>query len=376
MADPNVTELNTASQIIFNVQVEDNFGKNDPFLKYLKDTRSIPFTSGTKIQNPFVYQGMIGGPVSDGDTYNIDVVDILTANQFNMRHYEVNVSDYLSKINIENGDGDNTKIKLIDLKMEEAVLTMGRKLAIAAHHHGQASGSTITENRIKHVNGWAEAINNGLDNSWEGDIFATYGGTTRNGVVGSANSGNIRWFGDATGAPGAIGYSQIVRSLMSTRVGGEMADLILANKFGVATILEKFQTQQRFQEKDNIILGAKTFSCMGAELMISDYFPSLIDGENTVDGNYLTATYTSASSGLTTASGLPTNKTIQVNELLGFFNTKTWDFYVSNSALYGFGWSGFKVAQDTDMVAGQHHAVCNLLCRNPRLNLYAFGFNS
>lgn len=376
MADPNVSELNTASQILFNVQVEDNFGKNDPFLKYMKDTRSVPYDSGTKIQNPFIYAGMIGGPYSEGDTFNIDVVDILTANQFNMRKYEVGVSDYLSRINIENGDGDQTKIKLIDLKMEEAVMTMSRKLAIAASHHGQAAGATITENRIKHINGWAEAINNGTDNSWEGDLFTLYGGTLRGGVVGNANSGQIRWYGDANGAPGAIGYSQIVRTLMSARVGGEMPNIILANKFGTATILEKFQTAQRFQEMDNVVVGGKSFSCMGAQLMISDYFPSLIDGESTADGSYLTANYTSAASGITVASGLPANKLIQPNEVLGFFNTDTWDFYVSNSALYGFGWTGFKVAQDSDMVAGQHLASCNLLCRAPRLNIYGFGFNS
>jgi hypothetical protein len=376
MADPQVSELNTASQILFNTNVTDNFGKNDPLIKYWKDTRSIPFDSGSKIQNPFIYAGMVGGPYSEGDTFNIDVVDILSANQFTMRKYEVNVSDYLSRINIENGDGDQTKIKLIDLKMEEAVLTMSRKLAIAQWHHGQASGTTITENRIKHINGIAEAINNGLDNSWEGDLFTTYGGTLRGGVTGTANSGNIRWFGDANGAPGAIGYSQIVRSMLAARVGGEMPNLITLNKFGLATVLEKFQIQQRFVERDNIVLGAKTFSIMGADLVVSDYMPSLVDGVNDPDGNYLTGTYTSAASGETTASGLPANKTIQVNELIGFFNTDTWDFYVSNSALYGFGWTGFKVAQDSDMVAGQHLAACNLLCRAPRLNMYGYGFNS
>ncbi len=376
MADPNVSELNSATQILFQTQVEDNFGKNDPLIKIFKDTRYKPFDSGTKIQNPFIYQGMIGGPYSEGDTFNIDVVDILTSNQFNMRKYEVGVSDYLSRINIENGDGDQTKIKLIDLKMEEAVLTMSRKLAIAQWHHGQASGSGITENRIKHINGLAEVANNGTDNSWEGDLFTTYGGTLRGGVVGGANSGNIRWYGDSTGAPGAIGYSQLVRTLLATRRGGVMAKYIVTNKFSLATILEKFQIQQRFGEVDNPVLGYKTFSMMGAELVLSDYCPSLIDGENTPDGNYLTSTFTSAASGITTASGLPANKTIQVNELLGFIEPEGWDFWVSNSALYGFGWTGFKVAQDSDMVAGQHLAACNLLCRRPWANIVGFGHNS
>ena len=50
-------------------------------------------------------------------------------------------------------------------------------------------------------------------------------------------------------------------------------------------------------------------------------------------------------------------------------------FFVESSK-YQFGWTGFKVAQDSDMVAGQHLASCNLLCRAPRLNIYGFGFNS
>jgi hypothetical protein len=376
MSDPNVSELNTASQILFNSQVEDNFGKNDPLIKIWSDTRRKPFDSGTKIQNPFIYQGMIGGPYSEGDTFNIDVVDILTANQFTMRKYEVNVSDYLSRINIENGDGDQTKIKLIDLKMEEAVLTMSRKLAIAQWHHGQASGATITEDRSKHINGIAEVCNNGTDNSWEGDIFTTYGGTTRGGVVGDANSGNIRWYGTTTGAPGAIGYSQLIRTLMATRRGGVMAKYLVMNKFALATILEKFQVQQRFGETDNAVLGYKTFTIMGAELVLSDYAPSLVDGASTPDGSYLTANYTSAASGISTASGLPASQTIQPNEVIGFIEPDGWDFYVSNSALYGFGWTGFKTAQDSDMVAGQHLAACNLLCRRPWANITGFGFNS
>lgn len=375
MPDPQVSELNTASQILFNTQIEDNFGKGAPFLKILKETRMKPFDSGTKIQNPFIYQGLIGGPFSEGDTFNIDVVDILTSNQFNMRKYEVNVSDYLDRINIENGDGDQTKIKLIDLKMEEAVLTMTRKLAIAANSHGQASAATVTENRIKHINGIAEAVNNGTDNSWEGDVFPTYGGTTRNGVVGGANNGQIRWYGAASGAAGSIGYSQLVRSLYATRRGGVMASLIVVNKFGHACILEKFQVQQRFGESDNATLGFKTVTILGADFVIDDYAPSAVDGESGADGDYLTGTFTTAASP-TTASGLPASVTATVGEVMTFLTPEKWDFYVSNSALMGFGWTGFKVAQDSIMVAGQHLAACNLLCRAPWANVVGYGFNS
>jgi hypothetical protein len=46
---------------------------------------------------------------------------------------------------------------------------------------------------------------------------------------------------------------------------------------------------------------------------------------------------------------------------------------ISNSALYGFGFTGFKPAQDNTKVVGQILAALNLECFAPRLQKQIFG---
>ena len=110
-------------------------------------------------------------------------------------------------------------------------------------------------------------------------------------------------------------------------------------------------------------------------LLKDDYFPSAKYGKNDPDlGNYLTGTY---SSGTSRQDRVPTclPQTHPVGEVFAWFNTKKWLLRISNSSLFGFGFTGFKPAQDNTRVVGQILAALNLsalllVCRS------RFGINS
>ena len=60
-------------------------------------------------------------------------------------------------------------------------------------------------------------------------------------------------------------------------------------------------------------------------------------------------------------------------ETLWFLNTKWFTFWVSDSPLFGFGFTGFKPSQDSTQIAGQYLYSGNITCESPRLQKQFFG---
>ena len=111
-------------------------------------------------------------------------------------------------------------------------------------------------------------------------------------------------------------------------------------------------------------------------IMKDDYFPSLRYGQNNpAIGNWLTAAFTSATSPATN-SNLPSATSVTPGEVFNWFNTKKWLLRISNSSLFGFGFTGFKPAQDNTRVVGQILAALNLECVAPRLNQQIYGIGA
>jgi hypothetical protein len=73
----------------------------------------------------------------------------------------------------------------------------------------------------------------------------------------------------------------------------------------------------------------------------------------------------------TTDANLGTNYT-SAGETIFYFNTKYWRLWVTDDPEFGFGFTGFKPAQDTLVVAGQYLYTGNVTCQSPRLNRYLY----
>jgi hypothetical protein len=318
---------------------------------------------------------MIGGAYARGDNFNINKRQTLAGAQFDPKLYEVSIPEYLEDLEVLN-KGPLAVFSLIDTDLANAMHTISAIVAIAMARHGQVSGSGVVGNRPKEINGWAEAINDGVTNSWEGSYFTTYGTATRNAVIGASLNSVPYWNGTQGGATAPITYQTLEETYQTASIGREEPDLGVSNKAVYAFIKERIQPQQRFAQEKDPYFGVTGMKMNSAMIMKDDYFPSLKYGKNDPDlGNYLTSTFTSHSS-VGSGSNMPTATSLTVGEVFNWFNTKKWLLRISNSSLFGFGFTGFKPAQDNTRVVGQILAALNLECVSPRLNQQIFGIGS
>jgi hypothetical protein len=367
--DPNVAELNSVTHFeIYPRVVQDNFFLATPLLAYFRDHCLVPFTGGTFMQAPFRYASLIGGFYAPGANFNITKRQTITSLQFDTRYCYVSIPEYKEQLQVEN-KGELAVVSLLDADMQNGVDTINAIVAVNSNLNGQTAGRTLF------INGWPEAINNGIDPSWDGNIYTTYGQTTRNGAVGSALNSTPLWCGNADGSAGVISYAQLEEGYQDACIGKKEPNLGVGNKAAIAYIKEKMVVQQRFQQERDPVWGVTGFRLNNAMVLKDDYFPSERYGQNDpILGNWLTGSFTAPASP-SAASNLPASQTCDVAEVFVFFNTFDWLFRVTDNEEFGFGFSGFVPAQDNTRVVGQVKAMVNEECLSPRTQKQLYGFN-
>jgi len=376
VADPIFDELNlTTQKEIYPRVIEDNFFLDTPLLAYLRDHCRLPFGGGAFMQATFGYAPMLGGFYSRGGNFNITKVQTLAGCIFDPKYIQVSVPEYKEDVQVLN-KGPLAVFSLIDTDLRFAMQTMNAQIAVAMARHGQAAGGAVVDNRPEVINGWAEAINDGITNSWDGNVFATYGTATRNAVVGSALNSIPKWCGDGLGNAGMITYNVMEEAYQDACVGRQEPDLIVSNKAAHAYMKERLQVQQRFQQERDVIWGVTGFRFNNAMVLKDDYFPSLRYGQNDpIIGNWLTAAFTAAAAPAAT-SDLPAGIAVNPTEVVTMYNTKKILLRVSNDPEYGFGFTGFKPAQDNTRVVGQILAGLNLEFTSCKLHKQLYGIGS
>ncbi len=364
--DPNVQELNSVTLFeIYPRTVEDEFFLATPFLAYMRDHCLVPFTGGTFMQSPIRYAPLIGGFYAPGSNFNITKRQTIAALQFDTRYCYVSIPEYKEEIQVEN-KGDLAVASLLEADMQNGVDTINAIVAVALALSGQGARSLA-------INGWPEAINNGIDPSWDGNIYTQYGQQARNGAIGSALNSTPFWCGDQNGNPGVIQYTQLEEGYQDATIGQKEPNLGTGNKAVIAYIKEKLVVQQRFQQEKDPVWGVTGFRLNNAMILKDDYFPSLRYGKNDpILGNYLTGSFTSPVSP-SAQSNLPSQTTCTVGEVFCFFNTFDFLFRVTDNEEFGFGFSGFVPAQDNTRVVGQIKAMVNLQCLSPRTQKQFYG---
>jgi hypothetical protein len=371
--DPIYDEINlTTLKEIYPTVIEDNYFLDTPFQAYLRARSMVPFGGGAFMQNTFLYAPMIGGSYAKGANFNITKRQTLAGTQFDPKYYEVSIPEYKEDIQVLN-KGELAVFSLIDADLRNGMNTISAIIAIAMSLHGQASGTGITGNRPNDVNGWIEAMNDGITPGWDGSIFTAYGTAPRNGVITSALNSQPIWLGTQAGATAPITYQAMEEMYQIASIGREEPDLEVGNKAVYAFIKERIQPAQRFAQERDPFFGVSGMRHNSAMILKDDYFPSLKFGVNNPDlGNYLTSTFTSPGA-VGSYSNMPTSTLCTVGEVFAMFNTRKWLFRISDDPEFGFGFSGFVPAQDNTRVVGQIKASCNLECTAPRLQLQSFG---
>src|SRR5262245_5604166 len=134
---------------------------------------------GPQIQENFMYKPMRGGAYRKGQPFDIVRRQTRTGLLFGPRYYQVGVTEFLEDLEVELA-GPRAAFSTIRTDMAQASLTMSAILEIAAFHHGQALAG---DDRSAELNGLEEALTNGTDTTWSGQVFPSYGGQTRADVV-------------------------------------------------------------------------------------------------------------------------------------------------------------------------------------------------
>lgn len=356
MAELDQLNVSTRRYIADNPALVDDVFQQDPFLAYLKLNVREDFSGGTLIQEGFYYDGLVGGSYAKGKEFDITEKQVEQAIQLNMKFFEVNVTLSLEDIKVLN-KGPQAVFRLVDSRMTNAYMTLGAFLSIALYLNGQNAGYTAN------FNGLPEALNDASTASWDGNTYATYGGITRGGQVGTALNSvpqNIA---------GAIMYTQLENTYGNASYGNVEPNLGVTTQLGYSYVKEKFQTQQRFNDTQDPKIGFNGMKFNSATLIKSRYTPgTYLSGSG--DPNAVTYV-TNMSDGAVTAYPTITSETLWwINARKPYVH-----FYVSNDPMFGFGFTGFKPAQGNTKVAGQVLASCALTVQ-PRYHQQLYGITS
>ena len=375
MADPNLSEIeSTTLQEIFPRLMEDWFFRRTAFLAYLRDHCRAPWGGGAYQQTAFRYAPMIGGWYGVGTNFNITQPNTIAGLIFELKNIEVNITEFPEVLDLNRGP--LAVYSLVKEHMENAIQTANAMCATAFNRHGQPAAGLVLDNRALFPNGWAEALNDGVTNSWDGNIYTTYGQQLRNGVIGTTMNSIPYWAGTATGATGMLTYNVLEETYQDCAVEGWSPDLGVCNLAAYAYGKERLQAQQRFAQENDPIWGHKAWKFEDASIIPDPYFPSLRYGKNDpLLGNWLTAAFLSGAAPAA-SSNLPAGIPVTPGEVFCWFYTPSWHLRISTNPMFNFNFTGFKVAQNNTRLAGQILGRTTLVATQCRTHKQIYGIGA
>ncbi len=349
MAAPNLDEVNVLARKRILPGLVDNFFKNSPLLAFVKNNRRGDWTGGPQIQENFIYKPMKGGSYKKAAQFDISKRQTKAGLLFDPRYYYINVTEYTEDVEVEIR-GPDAVLSLVEADLGNAALSMSAILAIALYRHGQNVGGV---DRTSEINGLEEALTDETNNTFSGVAFPSYGQESRNAVNGALDSpsGLI-----PANVNGNITYRVLEHSYQSCVIGEEHPVIGVTTNRCMGYINENFQPQQRIDTKEPTI-GYTGLKFKQATIIEDQYAPG-VDGVDDSDlGDY----------------SLASGETLFWLNPGGEGESAYFRLWISSSPKYAFGFTGFKVAQDSTVVAGQVLFAGNFTHRAPRLSRVLYG---
>lgn len=356
--DGALNQLNASTQrfIAGNGELVDEIFQQDPFAAYMRQNLRRDFAGGRVIAEDFIYAGLIGGPYLKGKQFNTDERQIEQQAQFEMKFFEINISLAKEDVQVLN-KGPAASYSLVKSRMSAAYLTIGAHIAIGSYLNG------INANYTANFNGLPEALNDNSTASWDGNTYANYGGLSR-----AAASGGSKLVSVPVDVGGDIEYNTLEDEYSNASYGSEMFEPNL----GVTTpkcysyIKQKFQTQQRFNDTQDPNIGFNGLKFNNATLIKSRYCP----------GTYISADGDDIAPGFLSqmSNGEVTTYPTVSAETLWWINARNpyLNFYLTDDAEFGFGFTGWKPGQGNTKIAGQVLAGCAITL-HPRYHKQLYG---
>lgn len=219
-----------------------------PFQRYFRASGAYnPFGGGAAMQFPHLYAGAQGGAIYPGQDVTVNRVQMLTAGLFQPKLYTKFILVEEFSISVLN-KGPEARVKVLEAYLEQMMEGIDFQLEGDMFRHGQSAGSGVSDNRLASINGISEACNDGVTPSWDGNVFLTYSGQTRNGAIGAALNSIPIWLGDASGNPAPPNYQSLLKTYMQP-IG--RPTLGVTSYLGYSSIAASFQRQQRYETRDD-----------------------------------------------------------------------------------------------------------------------------
>jgi len=366
-------------------------------LRTLRSNKSIykPWQGGSFMLNPFENQPLPAGPYSPGtDTFTLEERQTFDGMIFQPKAYNAQVVINAAITDLYNTRGPSQIVDVLKEKYGNGSNSLDSQVAADLYIHGQGSSSTVASNRIKAVNGFAEALNDGFTPAWNGDVFTLYGSQTRNNASNGTVLNSVPFWGgnpDGTSAPISL---QILNQLYwnckqgkgeGKLIGGH-PDMGFASDFLCGRIAGLVYPMQRADvDVEHVGVGMKGIKVNGAIIFPDSYSPGTQNARYIQDQSVLsritTGTITNPVSvdSNTTLSNFPSRSggvtTLTVGEVFTWWRTDTWRFSYPKTGIYAFKNSGLQMAIDGDMKADVIRAAMVFCTLVPSSNQQAFGFS-
>ena len=386
--DPIFNEITaTTKQEMRNNTIYECFFVDTPLQQWWRSMGAIDsFPGGAWMQTPFTYGKPQGGGVSPGQTVPVLRQQIVAATSFQEKAYATwfSVDDFEMGNGVSSGvinTGPDAAVDLYTVFLESCTSNLNTMTEMDWYHHGQPNSATVTDNRILVTNGASEACNDGLDPSWDGNVFPTYGGQTRNGAINNALNSIPQWAGNPDGSAGQISYEFLSQSYTSALHRPQMG---IVSTIGYTYIASLFQRQQRFD-----ILAATrspiTWKGISFEdaIIYQDWLaPSAVDPAflpvTLTDGTghtNQTGTFTVPTT-VTAASKLPVAGTVcTVGETL-FWVGSDWKWRPTTDPAWYFGIRRTSAYDNVSLDAIFMRLALTSYCGIPRDSIQVYGYSS
>jgi hypothetical protein len=377
MADPTFDQISatTLADLKDDVLV-DNFFVETPWMRKMRAMGALEdFAGGTFMQDPFMYDRVNGGAIAPGSDVAVMQKQIIAATAFVPKEYVEQVPLNLWQTNVIQGSGPAVKVKLIDAYMQNAVQALNTDVAIDFYRHGQnISGS----NRLIFINGLSEALNDGVNPSWDGNVFTTYGGQSRNGAIGNVLNSVPTWVGDTGGNTGQITYKTVFEAYQNCV---QPPDIGLCNKALFSYLAERQEPKQRFEMVQDLSIGVSGLKVLDGTIFVDKLAPS------TKYGTILPSNLSQTTSIKPTAFTTPTLSTTQAaisnypsatsctpGEPFFWLRVKGWKLRPASDPEYNFNFTPpIRSQTNADLVVMFLKAGLNLYTVQPRDNWQLVG---
>jgi hypothetical protein len=331
--------------------ITDNIFGSGPTLAYLRANALKTWQGGgvNTWQETFFYDVLNGQFFKAAPTFDISQKQIENATTWDARKAGVSVTAEIDKLRVEYA-GEGALFDYVDERLQNSALTMSEGLASAIFRNGQTAG------RTEMLNGLEEALNDGVTASFAGNTFTSYGTVLRSSVrvagrpLGALDSPMTA---PAAAVSGPITYPLMEQYYSSVSYGQEEPNLIVTTPLGMSYIKMAFQAQQRFTEQSRTTrFGFTGIEFNNAMIVADRYCPGTAGGS---------------------ALALGQSSNDADGETLWFLNVKKehMGLWLSNDDLMGFGFTGWKPAQDNLTAVGQYLFAGNFTVRNTRYHRYA-----